>query len=67
MIKKEKCPSCGRPWVHPKKLIEALGLVKSGYRPATAARCAGISRQLLYFHMKKSNVSGGNFKSVEGI
>ncbi len=63
MSKKEKCPTCGRRWVPPKKIIDALRLVKAGIRPSAAARFAGISRQLLHHHMKIKALSA----QAEGI
>ncbi len=63
MSNNEKCPTCGRRWVPPKKIIDALRLVKAGIRPAAAARSAGISRQLLHLHMKNKALSA----HAEGI
>ena len=47
-----KCPTCGKPYIPPRKLQDAAALVKSGVRPAAAARACGVSRQRLHQHMK---------------
>ncbi len=50
----DRCPTCGRVYVPPKKLKSALAMVAGGVRPAHAAKVAGISRQLLHHHMGKA-------------
>lgn len=52
MVKKHKCPTCGRIWIPPAKIRDAIRLVDAGIRPAVAARAAGISRQRLSQVMK---------------
>lgn len=42
-----RCPTCHRPYVSSAKIAKAFKLVDAGDKQATAARRAGISRQLL--------------------
>ena len=48
-----KCPTCARPMARLKKIADALRMVNAGVRPAAAARAAGISRQLLRYHLQE--------------
>lgn len=41
------CKECGRRYVDPKKVKDALKLIKTGVSLSVAARVTGVSKQLL--------------------
>jgi hypothetical protein len=48
-----RCPSCGRPYIPPKRILNAIRLMKAGVGLSAAARAAGVSKQRLS-QIKKS-------------